>query len=121
MASRSGSSYSSAMTPLASVRKANTLTLSANQVGSYGVGTKQSHWIQIPNVAPSYKLSSTAPQMDVIYDPFTLSLYLQLKPVEVQVGILFNFDITLNEEPIKQVKQLSSVPRKMYRARVSSI
>ena len=103
------------------VRKANTLTLSATQVGSYGLGSKQSHWIQIPNIAPSYKLSNTAPEMDVIYDPFTLSLYLQLKPIEVQAGVLFFFDITLNSEPIQQVKQLSSIPRKMYRARVSQL
>lgn len=101
------------------VRKANTLSLFATYVGSFGIGSKQSHWIQIPNVAPSYKLSNNAPQMDVIYDPFTLSLYLQLKPVDVQVGVLFFFDITLDTEPIQQVKQLSSIPRKMYRARVS--
>ena len=102
-----------------STLKGNVLTVSAQQNGQYGVGKEQSHWIQIPNVSPNFKVSKDAPKMTTLYDPFTLELYLQLAPIKVQTEkALFSFEITFDVDPIKQVQQLSELPIKFYRARV---
>ena len=105
-----------------STLKGNVLTVSAQQSGQYGVGKEQSHWIQIPNVSPNFKVSKDAPKMTTLYDPFTLELYLQLAPIKVQAEkALFSFEITFDVDPIKQVQQLSELPVKFYRARVNII
>lgn len=101
-------------------RKANVLSISAQQIGAYGVGKKQAHWIRIPNVAPNFKLSANAPKMTTLYDPFSLELILQLEAIDVQnTKPLFEFDIIFDLDITKQIKLLSPLPKQMWRARVS--